>query len=88
MSYKILSVTFEIDAQSHTDGQFSVPAEVCKILGGLKNSDPVNLVINSTSGALLYSGEKTLASGREIYGAELKDCVKAGQRIRVTVSIS
>ena len=86
MNHQIISVTYEIDAQSHTDGRFSVPTEVCEILGGLKNGDPVNLVIQSTSGELLYSGEKTLASGREIYGADLKEHVKAGQRIRVSVS--
>jgi len=86
MNHQIISVTFEVDAQSHADGRFSVPTEVCEILGGLKNGDLVNLVIQSKSGAQLYAGEKTLASGREIYGADLKDHIKAGQRIRVTAS--
>ena len=87
MNHQVISVTFEVDAQSHKDGIFSMPTEVCEILGGLNNGDPVALVIQSTNGTLLYSGEKTLASGKEIYGADLKDHVKAGQRIRVTVSI-
>jgi len=87
MNHKVISVTFDVDAQSHTDGHFSVPAEVCEILGGLKNGDQVNLEIQSISGAQLYLGKKSLASGREIYGADLKDHIKAGQRIRVIVSI-
>ena len=88
MNHQVISVAFDVDAQSHSDGQFSVPAEVCEILGGLKNGDLVNLVIQSTSDEQLYAGKKSLASGREIYGADLKDHIKAGQRIRVTVSIS
>ncbi len=88
MSHQVISVTFEINAQSHKDGVFSIPAEVCKILGDLKNDDQVNLVVQSTSGDQLFAGKKALASGKEIYGADLKDLIKAGQRIRVTVSIT
>ena len=86
MSHRVLSVTFEIDAQSHSDGQFSIPAEVCAILGGLKSGDLVRLVIETPSGTLLFSGEKQLASGREIYGPEMKERIKAGQRVRVFAS--
>jgi hypothetical protein len=86
MSHQVISVTFEVDAPSHKDGIFSMPTEVCEFLGGLKNGDPRHLVIQSMNGAQLYAGEKTLASGREIYGADLKDHIKAGQRIRVTAS--
>lgn len=87
MNHKILSVTFEINAQLHDDGQFSVPAEVCRILDTQKNGGLLHLVIHSTSGEHLFTGEKALASGREIYGTELKDHIKKGQRIKVTASI-
>lgn len=86
MNHRVISVTFEIDVQSYTDGRFTVPIEVCEILGGLKNGDLVNLVIQSTSGLQLFAGKKTLTSGREIYGTDIKAQIKAGQQIRVTVS--
>jgi hypothetical protein len=42
--------------------------------------------IATRSFTLLFAGVKQLVSGREIYGADIKECVKAGQRIRVVVS--
>ncbi len=86
MSYQILSVVLEIDAQSHEDGHFSIPKVVCDTLG-LKSEDPVRLVIETLDGKLLFTGQKPLRSGLEIYGPEMK-IIKAGQRIRVTVSRS
>jgi hypothetical protein len=86
MSHEVLSVTFEIDAQSSEAGRFSIPADVCGALRDLKDGDPVRLVIQTPAGILLFLGEKVLGSGREIYGADIRECVKAGQRIRVHVS--
>ena len=85
MRPEVMSVTFEIDAQS-VDGRFSVPAEVCRILGDLNDGDTVRLVILTPSGTLLFAGAKTLGSGREVYGPDIRECVKQGQRIRAVVS--
>lgn len=83
MAHEVLSVTFEIDAQEYKDARFTVPQEVCGILG-LKSGDDIVLVIQHPSGGPVFSGTKELSSGTEIYGPELADHVKAGQRIRVT----
>ncbi|MFC2063711.1 hypothetical protein ACFLXB_01265 [Chloroflexota bacterium] len=85
MKPNILSVTFEINAQSHKDGQFTVPNDVCIILG-LDNEDMIRLVVETPGGTHLFSGEKKLSSGHEIYGPEINNFVKAGQRIRVHAS--
>ena len=86
MNDRILSVTFEIDAQSATDGRFSIPAEVCRILGNLNDGNMIRLVIQTPAGVPLYSVDKELSSGREIYGPDIKDYVKAGQRMIIQAS--
>ncbi len=88
MAYRILSVTpdsvtFEVDAQKHRDGQFTIHKEVREILG-LKSKSLVSLIIETPYGK--YEGVKTLKSGPEIYGRDLPQYVKAGQRIKVTAS--
>lgn len=88
MGHQVLSVTFEVDAQSSSDGRFSIPAEVCQLLGSLSTGDTVRLVIQTPSGALLFAGTKQLSSGTEIYGADMAERIKAGQRIRVIASRS
>jgi bifunctional DNA-binding transcriptional regulator/antitoxin component of YhaV-PrlF toxin-antitoxin module len=79
------SISFEINAQKHRDGQFSVPSKGCQTLG-LENGDNIKLVIQSSDGAVLWSGIKKLSSGKEIYGPEIKDVVKAGQHLKITAS--
>jgi ADP-ribosyl-[dinitrogen reductase] hydrolase len=82
---KILAVKFEIDVQKKA-AQFSVPEEVCRLLG-IEKGD-VALIIEDTAGSLLFEGTQTLKSGKEIYGLDIRDCgVKPGQRIRVEVSL-
>lgn len=86
MAHQVLSVTFEVNAQSHSNGQFSIPAEVCRILGCLRSGDTIRLMIQTQSGVLLFDGPKQLASGAEIYGPDMAERIRAGQRIRVTAS--
>jgi hypothetical protein len=82
---KIVAVTFDIDVQNKA-AQFSVPEEVCRLLGVEKGD--VALTIRDRSGRLLFDGIKKLKSGRETYGRNIRDCgVKPGQRIRVEVSL-
>lgn len=83
MSANIISVTFEINAQRHTDGQFTVPKNVCDLMG-LKGGDKVSLVIISPQGSDVF--ESKLSSGTEIYGPDIAEIVKAGDLIQVTVS--
>lgn len=83
MAHKIISVTYEIDAQNHKDGQFSVPKKICEFLE-LNSEDNVALEIISSKGAL--STQSKLASGYEIYGQNISNHVSAGEKITVTVS--
>ena len=81
MAATIISVTFETDAQRSSEGRFSIPESVCNILG-VQSGDSVALVIESSAG--IRAVTKTLVSGKEIYGDQVADVVKAGERIRVT----
>lgn len=85
MSSEILSVTFEIDAMSHSDGHFSIPSKVCDLLD-LKPNDHAHLIIEHPKGGHLFSGNWQLKSRYEIYGKEMAVLIKTGQRIRVTIS--
>lgn len=83
MAAKITTVTFEIDAQHHKDGQFSIPKKVCDLLE-IQNGGKIALIIKSSSGTKEFI--KKLSSGTEIYGADISQCVKAGEKITVTAS--
>ncbi len=85
MPLDILSVTFEKEAMSHKNGNFSVPTAVCELLG-FKPNDHAYLIISHPNGGHLFSGKWQLKSGYEIYGKEMAERIKAGQRIRVTIS--
>ena len=83
MDHKILSVTFEVDADQHSIGRFYVPAEVYELLG-LKAGDHISLLVDTPRGT--YAGIQTLESEGEIYGTELSHYVESGMRLRVTAS--
>jgi len=83
MSATICSVTFEIDAQGHAEGRFSVPMGVCRILQ-LRPGDRIGLAIETPRGA--FKVTKALSSGTEIYGAGIAKRVRPGDRLRVTAS--
>lgn len=80
---RIISVTFETTAQSHKDGQFSVPQLACDALG-LKSGDGIALFIETPLGVLPTVTQ--LKSGTEIYGKDIAEVVKAGSQIRVIAS--
>jgi bifunctional DNA-binding transcriptional regulator/antitoxin component of YhaV-PrlF toxin-antitoxin module len=84
MAANIYAVTFESEAQSHKDGQFSIPKEVCDILG-LESGDQIYLDIRTSSGER-FTGQKQLKSGLEIYGTDIAQYVKALQPITVTAA--
>ncbi len=83
MTTTIIAVTFEVDAQHHKDGQFTVPKKVCDLLE-LKSGDEIKVAIKSSSAT--FEITKKLSSGTEIYGTDISRHVKAGDRIIVTVS--
>jgi len=85
MDQEILSVTFEKNAMSHTDGHFSVPTKVCDLLD-LRPNDFAHLIISTPKGGHLFSGTWQLKSGFEVYGKEMAERIKAGDKIRVTIS--
>jgi len=82
-NHKIISVTFEVDAQNCKDGQFSVPKKVCDFLE-VTGDDNIKLEITSNSQSHKY--ETKLKSGNEIYGGNLAEYVKKGSRITVKIS--
>lgn len=79
--HEIISVTFEINAQHHRDGQFSVPKKVCDILG-LGNGDDIKLIVATAAGRVEANAK--LKSGMEIYDPVFKQYVKSGDLITVT----
>lgn len=79
----ICSVTFEIDAQRHANGQFSVPRAVCRILE-LRPGERVALTVETPRGS--FKVTKALSSGTEIYGQDIVRYVSAGDRLRITAS--
>lgn len=83
MTAKITAVTFEIDAQRYRNGQFSIPKKMCDLLE-IQNGGEIALIIKSSSCTL--ETIKNLLSGTEIYGADISQCVKAGEKITVTAS--
>lgn len=85
MSYDVLSVTFEKDAMRHRDGHFTIPKKICELIN-LAPGDQVHLIIRTVKGDFLYAGKWQMKSGYEIYGGELRERIKAGERIIVTVS--
>ena len=85
MSETMLSVTFEKKAMSHGDGHFSIPTRVCRLLG-VDHGDEVHLIISHPNGGILFAGNRQTKSGYEIYGKDMAKIIKAGDRIRVTVS--
>jgi hypothetical protein len=90
-NYKILEVDeasstarFEINAQKGRSCQFSIPGEVCNILG-ISPQDGIFIEVSSARG-VTQSKLTKLKSGREIYGDGLKDACSPGERIRVRVT--
>jgi bifunctional DNA-binding transcriptional regulator/antitoxin component of YhaV-PrlF toxin-antitoxin module len=81
MKAKILSVEFEISAQSWIDGRFSIPAVVADLLGK-DCGDRILLEVTSKNGTKLFLIE--LKSGIEIYG--LSDHVSSGELLRAKIS--
>jgi hypothetical protein len=90
-NYKILEVNeasstarFEINAQNGRSCQFSIPKEVCDLLG-ISPQDGILIEVSSARG-VTQSNPTNLKSGREIYGSGLKDACSPGERIRVRVT--
>lgn len=71
----VISITFEINAQSHRDGQFTVPKQVCDLLG-LKPGEEISSLIEPMKIPTI----KKLSSGTEIYGSDISNYVKAGKK--------
>jgi hypothetical protein len=54
--------------------------------GELQNGDSIRLVTMTPAGDLLFAGTKQLSSGRQVFGPDIRERVKAGDRIRVVTS--
>ena len=85
MPANIISITFEKESMKHKDGHFSIPASVCGLLG-LSHDDEIHMIITHPHGGFLFAGNWQMKSGYEIYGKEFAGRIKAGEKIRVTVS--
>jgi bifunctional DNA-binding transcriptional regulator/antitoxin component of YhaV-PrlF toxin-antitoxin module len=82
MAYEIISVTFDVDAQTKQSGRFTVPQKICALFG-FESGDKVALEI---AGHHSKPVETELVSGTEIYGLELELGIASGERLRVTIS--
>jgi hypothetical protein len=89
-NHKILEVNkasstarFEINAQNGQSCQFSIPKEVCDLLG-ISPQDRIWIGVSSARG--VTKSNTKLKSGREIYGDGLKDACNPGERIRGRVT--
>jgi hypothetical protein len=82
------SVSYEYATHDTQRGQIWVFADALRALG-VDNPDgrPVHIVIETPPGTLVYSGEKTMRSGPEIYGPDIAEVVKPNSRVRVMVSV-
>ncbi len=85
MGYRVLSVTFEVDADEHSIGRFFVPKQVSDALE-LEQGDDISLLVDTPNGT--YAGIKALGEDGEVYGTDLSHYVAAGDRLRVTASRS
>lgn len=83
MDHKTIEITFVVTAQRHDDGQFSLPKPLARELG-LGSGDPIRLTVSSTHGT--WTGASNLRSGLEIYGPELRNVVRRGERVRASVA--
>jgi hypothetical protein len=82
MNASIVAVTFEVDVQAKSP-QFSIPQEVCRFLG-VNSGDDLRLVIRDLAGNEIFNDQKSLRSGKEIYGADIRQAgIVPGQRICV-----
>ncbi len=81
--WKVLSVTYEITAQSK--GHFSVPEEVAELLGA-EGEDSLNFSISRLSGENVFDGPQPLKSGKEIIGSHIRNLIRPNERIRVQAS--
>ena len=86
MIEQVLAVTFDKKAMGFEDGHFSIPVDVCNLLD-LESGGLVHLIISSPKGGLLWAGTRRMRSGLEIYGPDMAERIKAGDLIRVTVSV-
>ncbi len=84
MAVTITAVTFQAEAQRYVDGRFTIPQKICDLLK-LRRGDLVALDIKTPAGTLPRLVKK-LSSGIEIYGPDMREHVKAGDTITVTVS--
>ena len=82
MNHQTVEITFLVTAQHHEDGHFSLPKSLARELG-LGPGDAVRLTVSSSHGT--WTGDHQLRSGLELYGVELRDVVRRGERVRVSV---
>lgn len=80
---RIISVTFQGNAQNFEPGHFTIPKKVADFLE-IPSGTTVHLRIADSDGKELFNDDWDMKSGTEIYG--LYDAVEAGQLVTVTVS--
>ena len=82
--HAIVGVIFEVDSQRNAPGRYTVPDEVCEILG-LGPGSEVRVSVESATGPH-GPARKTLKSDREPSPVgEMSGWMSPGERIRVTV---
>jgi bifunctional DNA-binding transcriptional regulator/antitoxin component of YhaV-PrlF toxin-antitoxin module len=81
-------VTLTFQATVHKSGRrFTVPKHIRSALN-FHRGDALDLQIRSVDGQMLFSGQKHLRSGPEIYGTDIPHTLTPGLKISVEASIS
>jgi hypothetical protein len=77
---------FTVPLQNGNQRRFSIPAKAARQIGIGKSKKKFHLRIWDMSGALVYDNSKSITSGKEITGANMKaHGLGAGERIRVQI---
>jgi len=80
----MMTKSFTAPLQNGKQRRFSIPAQAARQVGIGKSKKKFHLKIWDMSGAVVYDNSKSITSGKEITGANMKaHGLRAGQRIRL-----
>jgi hypothetical protein len=82
-NHQYLSIILKIKARNDKDGCFNLPANLCYLFN-FKPRDEIHLILENNLGKK-YNGKIKLKTNYEICGDDIKNFVKAGEIIKVTI---
>ena len=79
----VRSISFSATVHN-TEARFRVPKKVAKCFG-LRDGVRVGIEVSDSTGETRFIGEIKTASGFEVYGSQIKECLKTGEPINVQI---